>query len=85
MTQTIKWNGHPLHFVKGQTVAQALMKAGIVSYGTPSSGQAFSVFCGIGQCQSCLVEVEGEAPREACLLPCFEGLILRAIGEISDD
>jgi NADH dehydrogenase/NADH:ubiquinone oxidoreductase subunit G len=85
MTQTIEWNGRPIPFVNGQTVAQALISAGIVSYGTSSSGQAFSVFCGIGLCQSCLVEVEGDAPREACLLPCFEGLILRAIGEISDD
>lgn len=85
MTQTIKWNGRPIPFVEGQTVAQALLKAGILSYGTSSSGQAFSIFCGIGQCQSCLVEVEGKAVREACLLLCLNGLTLRAIGEFPDD
>lgn len=73
MSGTIFWNGAALPFRPGETVASALARAGVVRFGTAPQGQARALFCGIGQCQNCLVH-DGTRLTEACLLPCHDGL-----------
>lgn len=80
MSHHILWNDWPVSFVEGETLAQALLWAGIPAFGTGAAGQDHSVFCGIGQCQNCLVMVAGQGYREACLTPCRDGLVARSIG-----
>jgi hypothetical protein len=73
MTGHIFWNGRAIRFVPGDTVATALMQSGIRSLGRRQSGGTYSVFCGIGQCQGCLVfDAHGQA-LESCLRPCVDG------------
>ncbi|MCL7463528.1 2Fe-2S iron-sulfur cluster-binding protein [Phaeovulum sp. NW3] len=74
-TGTIFWAGQPVPFRVGETVASALMRAGIAAFGTAPTGQARAVFCGIGLCQGCLIRAEGRI-TEACLLPARDGLRL---------
>ncbi|WP_353475960.1 FAD-dependent oxidoreductase (plasmid) [Salipiger sp. H15] len=62
------WRGQPLPFAPGESVAHALGRAGIAEFGPGPTGTARAVFCGIGQCQMCLVEVAGRS-AEACLTP----------------
>lgn len=73
---TILWNGRPVPFRPGDSAAQALHRAGVSQFGQHATGQPRSVFCGIGQCQNCVVLIDGEGPKEACLLPCRDGLDL---------
>ena len=73
MTQSITWQGRKLAFVPGENVASALQRAGIWQFGALPTGQAASVFCGIGQCQGCLIRAEDQI-REACVLACKDGL-----------
>jgi aerobic-type carbon monoxide dehydrogenase small subunit (CoxS/CutS family) len=63
MTGTIFWQGTPVPFLSGESVASALNRAGI---------RGFGLFCGIGQCQGCLVAIEGRTV-EACLTRCRDG------------
>jgi len=77
MTGFIHWNDLPVAFVRGESVANALSRAGILHLGQGASGQSFAVFCGIGQCQGCLVLHDG-ALSESCLLPCADGMRLYA-------
>lgn len=71
----ILWQGRPVAFRPGETVASALIRAGIVVWGTGHAGQARAVFCGIGQCQGCLIRADGRL-TEACLTPCRAGMEL---------
>lgn len=70
MSNLIYWNGQPLPFQTGETVANALHNHGIFNFGTSATGQLHTVFCGIGQCQSCLVRQQQHGEAEACLLIC---------------
>lgn len=70
------WNGRPVSFRMGETVAAALTRAGIVAFSPMTAVAGGRVFCGIGACQACVVAVEGAAPVEACLTPARPGLRL---------
>jgi predicted molibdopterin-dependent oxidoreductase YjgC len=85
MTGSIEWNGREIAFTPGETVAQALLRTGETAFGAGVCGQKLALMCGIGQCQSCLVEIVGRAPAEACLTPCRDGLVLRSIGGPVDE
>lgn len=76
MSNFIYWNDQAIPFQAGETVANALHNHGIFNFGTSATGQIRTVFCGIGQCQSCLVRHEQYGEAEACLLICEAGMRL---------
>ncbi|AVW92143.1 2Fe-2S iron-sulfur cluster-binding protein [Celeribacter baekdonensis] len=84
-TQTILWRGHPLAFTLGDTVAMALTRAGIDQYGTRLTGLDAALFCGIGQCQNCLVAIKGQGVAEACLTLCEPDLAVSPVREAPHD
>jgi predicted molibdopterin-dependent oxidoreductase YjgC len=74
----IEFDGSPVPFVEGQTVGAALWAHGIRSWRTTRfGGRPRGLFCGIGICFDCLVEIEGRPDRRACLEPAVEGLVVR--------
>ena len=79
MTLHFVWNGQDIRFADGETVAAALAKAGVFDFSQGGKAAAKSVFCGIGQCQSCLVLCKGHGIAEACLLPCCDGLQVQSL------
>ncbi|QEL24120.1 (2Fe-2S)-binding protein [Bosea sp. F3-2] len=85
MTRHFFWNGEPVAFQPGETIAAALLRAGIAGLGRPSDAPSGRVFCGIGACQGCVVAVAGAAPVEACLTPASEGLRLGPLPAIGTD
>jgi len=78
MTQNIYWNNQAVKFLDGETIANALSRLNITHFGYSLSGQTRTVFCGIGQCQNCLVWEETTGLIEACLTPCKDGLNLHS-------
>ena len=70
---TIFWGARAVSFLMGESVASALGRAGVRSFGPGPSGTERAVFCGIGQCQNCLVSIDGRSV-EACLTICRDGL-----------
>jgi len=79
MTSHFFWNGDPVAFQPGETIAAALLRAGLADLGQPSHAPGGRVFCGTGACQGCVVAVGGAAPVEACLTPAREGLRLGSL------
>lgn len=71
---TVTFDGREIPALPGQTVAAALWSAGITAWRTTRrGGEPRGVFCGIGVCFDCLVEVNGRPNQRACLVPAAPG------------
>ncbi|MGW6062159.1 (2Fe-2S)-binding protein [Streptomyces sp. NPDC055189] len=78
---TVTFDGREIPALPGQSVAAALWSAGITSWrSTRRGGEPRGVFCGIGVCFDCLVEVNGRANQRACLVPAEPGDEIRTQG-----
>ncbi|MGW5363421.1 (2Fe-2S)-binding protein [Actinopolymorpha pittospori] len=73
MSDTILVDGRPVAVGPDQTVAAALLAAGIRSWRTTRKGRPRGLFCGIGVCFDCLVTVNGRGSVRACLVPARPG------------
>jgi thioredoxin reductase len=69
MTHTIpiQFDGETLHARPGESLAATLIAHGVQQFRTTISGQPRGVFCGMGVCQDCLVEIDSVANRRACM------------------
>ena len=67
MMHVFLWRGDPVRFGPGDTVATALWRQGVAAFGASPRAGSHAVFCGIGQCQACLVMDHDGAVFEACL------------------
>ena len=90
----IEFEGETLEAHPGESLAATLIAHGIRSFRTTESGAERGVFCGMGVCQECLVEVDGEPNQRACTLKVdrpmkvsrqAEGRTLPSIGVASKD
>ncbi|WP_431301922.1 (2Fe-2S)-binding protein [Sediminicoccus sp. BL-A-41-H5] len=74
----ISWNGAALPARAGESLAAALLAAGIAQFrDTAVSGAPRGPLCLMGACFDCLVEVEGVQNRQACLVIVTPGLSAR--------
>ena len=72
---TISFNGRPVPAREGDTVAAALIAAGHpASRSTAVSGAVRGPFCMMGACFECLVEIDGVANRQACMVQVRDGM-----------
>jgi hypothetical protein len=72
---TITWEGREVPARAGENLAVALLAAGVAAFReTPVSGSARGPLCLMGACFDCLVVVDGEQNRQACLVPVVPGL-----------
>jgi 2Fe-2S iron-sulfur cluster protein len=77
----ITFAGRPIPVEPGQTIAAALIAAGIRSWRTTRHDAApRGLFCGIGACYDCLVTVNNAAPQRACLVVANDGDVIESIG-----
>ncbi len=68
------FDGRPITAEAGQTIAAALLAAGIRSWRTTrAQGSPRGLFCGIGVCFDCLVTVDGRPGVRACLTEARSG------------
>lgn len=73
---TFFWNHLVIAFDPGESLAAALLRSGVLRLGAAVGGLQGRYFCGIGNCQACLVCVDGGSPVEACLTPARPGMHL---------
>ena len=72
------FEGQAVEFAEGDSVAAALLAAGVgVFRHAPVSGAARGPWCLMGVCFDCLVEIDGVASRQACLVAAHEGMVVR--------
>ena len=66
----------------GETVAAALLRAGITHLrNAPNSGTPRGMFCIMGACQECVIEIDGHK-AEACRTVVSEGLVIRRAANV---
>ena len=73
MSIEVTVDGETVPGVEGQTVAGVLLAAGRKSWRTTRSGAPRGVFCGIGACFDCLVDVNDDHAVRACLVQAHHG------------
>jgi predicted molibdopterin-dependent oxidoreductase YjgC len=77
-TLRLSFEGEALRACPGESVAIALLASGVAAFReTPVSGAARGPWCLMGVCFDCLVEIDGVANRQACLVPAREGMAIR--------
>jgi len=66
-TVSFRYDGAVLTAPAGSTIAAALLGNGILAWRTTRRrGEPRGLFCGIGYCYDCLVDVNGAAAVRAC-------------------
>ena len=76
-TVRFTFDGRELQAEPGQSIAAALLAAGVRSWRTTRVGGApRGLFCGIGVCFDCLVEVDGRPGVRACLAEVRENAVV---------
>ncbi len=69
------FDGQPLEGREGDSLAAALLAGGVgVFRTTVPSDASRGPYCLMGVCFDCLVEVDGVANRQACMIPLREGM-----------
>jgi predicted molibdopterin-dependent oxidoreductase YjgC len=72
---TVSVDGRPVTARAGDSVAAALLAAGIVACRTTPVGDVpRAPFCMMGVCFDCLVEIDGMGSRQACLVRVRDGM-----------
>lgn len=71
------FEGEPLTCAPGASVAAALIATGKNAWRDTRSGASRGLFCGIGVCFDCLVEIDGESGQRACMIPLADGMDVR--------
>ena len=72
---TLKVDGQPIGARAGDTVAAAMLAAGIDRFRTtPVTESPRAPYCLMGVCFECLVTVDGIGSRQGCLVPVAEGM-----------
>ncbi|MGI9416469.1 MAG: (2Fe-2S)-binding protein [Geminicoccaceae bacterium] len=75
---TLHVDGEALAARAGDTVAAALLAAGRFTFRqTAVSGSDRGPFCMMGACFDCLVEIDGEPNRQACMTLVEDGMKVR--------
>jgi predicted molibdopterin-dependent oxidoreductase YjgC len=77
-TVTILVEGDPVEAAAGDTVAAAVLGAGISPVRTtPVSGSPRSPYCLMGVCFDCLMEIDGVPNQQSCMTPVRDGMRVR--------
>jgi len=72
---TIQFDGRPIPARTGDSIAVALLSAGVsATRTTPVSGAPRGPFCMIGVCFECLAVVDGRANVQTCMTPVRDGM-----------
>lgn len=71
------FDGRPLTTRSGLTLAAALTDAGIRGFREGPGDTPRGLFCGMGVCQDCLVEVDDRPNRRACMTKAESGMVVR--------
>ena len=71
----LQFEGRDIDAYAGETVAAALLAAGVVGLREARDGSQRGLFCGMGVCGECTLSIDG-IPRRACLEPVREGMVL---------
>lgn len=70
------FDGKPITAYEGETLAAALLAAGIQAFGVTRAGAPRLPFCNMGTCFDCAVVVDGQQLVRACLTDVRDGMVV---------
>ncbi len=74
---TLTVNGQPVQAYAGESIAAALMAAGVRAFRcTEATGSPRGFFCGMGACFDCLVTLDGAPNKRSCMAEVYEGCVV---------
>lgn len=76
-TISATFEDEPISAPAGASVAAALLSADRTAWRTTRAGRQRGLFCGIGICFDCIVEIDGESGQRACMIPLADGMDIR--------
>jgi len=77
---TVQFDDRTIRAYEGETVAAALMSAGIVGFSRADAAfTAARLYCGMGTCRQCEVEVEGRGRVRSCRTRVHPGMRIRSV------
>lgn len=75
---TLFYEGRPVTFEAGDSIAAALLAASIVDFRNHAvTLSPRGPYCMMGACFECLAEVDGVQNRQACLTRAQDGMVVR--------
>ncbi len=79
---TLFFEGEPVGALQGDSVAAALLAAGKLTFrATPVGGAPRGPYCMMGVCFECLLEIDGVANRQGCMVQAADGMrVSRMLG-----
>lgn len=76
-------DGKPIEAFQGETVAAAMLAAGIRTFNkSHKHKQPRSLYCGMGVCYECLVTINGVHAQRACVTQVEEGMVIETEREL---
>lgn len=74
---SIKVDGRNIEAFEGETIAAALMANNIMTFRhTEKKKEPRGLFCGIGQCTDCIMQVNGLPNVRTCITDVQEGMVV---------
>lgn len=74
---TLQFEGRAITFRAGDSVAAALLAAGVGSVRTHAvTNEPRAPYCLMGVCFECLAEIDGEPNQQSCLVPARDGMVV---------
>jgi hypothetical protein len=67
--EAFRFDGDEIPIRRTDTIAAALMRAGRLTMRTSRSGEPRGLYCAIGVCNDCLVDLDGVPNVRACITP----------------
>jgi sarcosine oxidase subunit alpha len=67
-------NGRAIRARPGESVASALIDAGVTEFRASPTGEARMPVCGMGICFECRVTIDGTAHQRACMVAVRSGM-----------
>tara|TARA_B100000614_G_scaffold237078_1_gene235037 strand:- start:224 stop:526 length:303 start_codon:yes stop_codon:yes gene_type:complete len=75
---TFTFEGRAIVAQAGDSVAAALTAAGVTDLrASVVSGSPRGIYCMMGACFDCLMEIDGQPNRQACMCEVSEGLVVK--------
>ncbi len=74
---TLSVDGEPCTVPRGASVAAALLRLGAFARTTGGTGSARGPYCMMGACFDCLVQIDEQPDRQACMVQAEEGMRVR--------
>lgn len=69
-----EFEGDTIEAYEGETVAAALLAAGVEAFGVTRNGDPRLPLCNMGTCFDCVVTIDGEPLTRSCLTDAKDGM-----------